>query len=85
MYARSCSRRHELTLVDTLFEGDGRVVLEALSALGRQPDDLKHIVLTHAHRSHLGGFAALKRRAARPCSRTNGRRTSSPASAPPSP
>ena len=51
---------HELTLIDTLFEGDGRHVLEALRALGRRPADLEHIVITHAHRSHLGGAAALK-------------------------
>jgi glyoxylase-like metal-dependent hydrolase (beta-lactamase superfamily II) len=51
---------HELTLVDTLFEGDARLVLEALSALGRRPDELRHIVITHAHRSHLGGLAVLK-------------------------
>ena len=52
---------HELTLVDTLFEGDARLVLEALRALGRTPADLEHIAITHAHRSHLGGLAALKR------------------------
>jgi glyoxylase-like metal-dependent hydrolase (beta-lactamase superfamily II) len=51
----------ELTLVDTLFEGDGRGVLEAIRALGKSSRDLKRIVLTHAHRSHLGGLAALKR------------------------
>ena len=52
---------HELTLVDTLFEGDAGRVLEALRALGRQPSELRHIAITHAHRSHLGGLAALKR------------------------
>ena len=51
----------ELTLVDTLFEDDGAGVLEAIRKLGRSPRDLKRIVLTHAHRSHLGGLAALKR------------------------
>jgi glyoxylase-like metal-dependent hydrolase (beta-lactamase superfamily II) len=51
---------HELTLVDTLFEGDARHVLEALRALGRRADELKHIVITHGHRSHLGGLAVLK-------------------------
>ena len=51
----------ELTLVDTLFENDGGGVLEAIRKLGRSPRDLKRIVLTHAHRSHLGGLAALKR------------------------
>ena len=51
----------ELTLVDTLFENDARGVLEAIRSLGRSPRDLKRIALTHAHRSHLGGLAALKR------------------------
>jgi glyoxylase-like metal-dependent hydrolase (beta-lactamase superfamily II) len=51
----------ELSLVDTLFESDARLVLEAIRALGRNVTDLKRIALTHAHRSHLGGLAALKR------------------------
>jgi glyoxylase-like metal-dependent hydrolase (beta-lactamase superfamily II) len=51
----------ELSLVDTLFEGDARLVLEALAKLGRKPSDLKRIAITHGHRSHLGGLAALKR------------------------
>ena len=50
----------ELTLVDTLFEDDARLVLGALDQLGRKPGDVKRIVLTHAHRSHLGGLLALK-------------------------
>lgn len=52
---------HELTLVDTLFETDARVILAEIKAIGRSPVDVKRIVLTHAHRSHLGGLAALKR------------------------
>ena len=51
----------ELSLVDTLFENDARGVLDAIRQLGHKPSDLKRIVLTHAHRSHLGGLAALKR------------------------
>jgi glyoxylase-like metal-dependent hydrolase (beta-lactamase superfamily II) len=51
----------ELTLVDTLFEDDARLVLEALRRLGRSPTDIKRIAITHGHRSHLGGLAALKR------------------------
>ena len=51
----------ELTLVDTLFEDDARLVLQAIDRLGRQPSDLKRIAITHGHRSHLGGLAALKR------------------------
>ncbi len=50
-----------LTLIDTLFDADGRVVLKQIEAIGRTVTDLKRIVLTHAHRSHLGGLATLKR------------------------
>jgi glyoxylase-like metal-dependent hydrolase (beta-lactamase superfamily II) len=51
----------ELSLVDTLFEGDARFVLDALKRLGRPPTEVKRIAITHAHRSHLGGLATLKR------------------------
>ena len=50
-----------LSLVDTLFESDARLVFEAIRGLGRNVTDLKRIAVTHAHRSHLGGVAALKR------------------------
>jgi glyoxylase-like metal-dependent hydrolase (beta-lactamase superfamily II) len=51
----------ELSLVDTLFEGDARLVLEAIRGVGKSVTDLKRIAVTHGHRSHLGGLAALKR------------------------
>ena len=51
----------ELTLVDTLFENDAKLVLEAINRIGRKVTDLKRIAITHGHRSHLGGLAALKR------------------------
>jgi glyoxylase-like metal-dependent hydrolase (beta-lactamase superfamily II) len=51
----------DLTLIDTLFETDGRLILDQLAAMGRTVKDLKNIVLTHGHRSHLGGMAALKK------------------------
>lgn len=50
----------ELTLVDTLLDGGGALVLEELKTLGKKPQDIKRIILTHAHQSHLGGLAALK-------------------------
>jgi glyoxylase-like metal-dependent hydrolase (beta-lactamase superfamily II) len=49
-----------LTLIDTLWDGDGGRILEEIRRIGRKVTDLQHIVLTHAHRSHLGGLAALK-------------------------
>ena len=51
-----------LTLIDTLYDTDAHRVLAAIAALGRTERDLREIVLTHAHRSHLGGLAELKRR-----------------------
>jgi glyoxylase-like metal-dependent hydrolase (beta-lactamase superfamily II) len=50
----------ELTLVDTLADRDAHLVLERIHRLGRRATDLKQIVLTHAHRSHLGGLAQLR-------------------------
>jgi glyoxylase-like metal-dependent hydrolase (beta-lactamase superfamily II) len=52
---------NELTLVDTLFESNARLVLDAIRRLGRSVTDLKRIAITHGHRSHLGGLAALRR------------------------
>lgn len=49
-----------LTLVDTLYDDDANVVLAEVSRIGRTPADVKHIILTHAHKSHVGGLAALK-------------------------
>jgi len=50
----------DLTLIDTLFDTDAGRILARISAIGKRVEDLKHIVLTHAHRSQLGGLATLK-------------------------
>ncbi len=50
----------ELTLIDTLLDQGGKLVLAELQSLGKNPRDVKRIILTHAHQSHLGGLAALK-------------------------
>jgi glyoxylase-like metal-dependent hydrolase (beta-lactamase superfamily II) len=49
----------ELVVIDTLFHEDARLLLEQIEALGRPVSDVKHILLTHGHRSHLGGLAKL--------------------------
>ena len=51
----------KLTLVDTLWDADAQPVLDCIRHIGRLPCDLEHIALTHAHYSHLGGLARLKR------------------------
>jgi glyoxylase-like metal-dependent hydrolase (beta-lactamase superfamily II) len=50
-----------LTLIDTMYDDDGRVVLAELARIGRVAADITHIILTHAHKSHLGGLAALQK------------------------
>ena len=55
-----------LTLIDTMYDDDGRHVLAELSAIGKTPADVKHIILTHAHKSHVGGVAALKKASGAP-------------------
>jgi glyoxylase-like metal-dependent hydrolase (beta-lactamase superfamily II) len=54
-------RAGSLTLVDSLFSASAEPILDCIQAIGRTPRDLHHIALTHAHRSHLGGLATLKR------------------------
>ncbi|GGZ11444.1 MBL fold metallo-hydrolase [Streptomyces olivaceoviridis] len=52
----------ELTLVDAGPVGSGRTIADAITALGRSPQDVRRIALTHFHEDHAGGageFAAL--------------------------
>ena len=51
----------ELTIVDSLLDQAGSLVLEELKSIGKKPQDVKRIILTHAHQSHLGGLAFLKK------------------------
>ena len=50
----------KLTLVDALFDADAQQIIDYLWSIGRAPSDLTDIVLTHSHRSHIGGVATLK-------------------------
>ncbi len=49
-----------LTLIDTLHSSDAAAILKLLDELGRSPRDIRRILLTHAHRAHLGGLAVMK-------------------------
>lgn len=49
-----------LTLIDTLSSANAQLIVDRLSRLGKRPTDIRRIVLTHAHRAHLGGLARLK-------------------------
>jgi glyoxylase-like metal-dependent hydrolase (beta-lactamase superfamily II) len=51
-----------LTLVDAGLKRADRKVLAALAELGRAPQDVQRIVLTHAHNDHAGGLAAVQQK-----------------------
>src|SRR5579872_3735099 len=49
------------TLIDTGLPGSEAKILQTLIALGRNPTEIRRILLTHAHPDHIGSFAALKK------------------------
>jgi glyoxylase-like metal-dependent hydrolase (beta-lactamase superfamily II) len=49
------------SLIDTGVPGSMAAILHALRALGKQPRDIRPIILTHAHPDHIGSLAALKK------------------------
>jgi glyoxylase-like metal-dependent hydrolase (beta-lactamase superfamily II) len=49
-----------LTLVDAGLKRADKKLLAALAALGKAPQDVERIVLTHAHQDHAGGLAGLQ-------------------------
>lgn len=49
-----------LTLIDAGLKRASRALLAALSGLGRAPQDVQRIVLTHAHGDHAGGLAGIQ-------------------------
>src|ERR1700761_7742562 len=51
-----------LVLIDTGFPGSADTILEAASRIGRQPNQISQIILTHAHPDHVGSLAELVRR-----------------------
>jgi hypothetical protein len=51
----------DLTLIDTGFPGDGETILEAVRSLGRRPEEIKRVLVTHCHSDHAGGLATIRR------------------------
>jgi glyoxylase-like metal-dependent hydrolase (beta-lactamase superfamily II) len=50
-----------LTLIDTGMPRSEGKILAYIASLGKSPQDVKRIILTHADVDHFGGIAALKR------------------------
>lgn len=53
----------ELTLIDAGTAGSAGRILAAVRELRRQPQDLKHILITHHHSDHVGALAELQQAA----------------------
>ncbi|KPJ61791.1 MAG: hypothetical protein AMJ42_00870 [Deltaproteobacteria bacterium DG_8] len=51
----------DLTLVDTGMPGEEENVLRSVKRIGRRPEELNHILITHAHMDHMGSLASLKK------------------------
>ncbi|MGA8492336.1 MAG: MBL fold metallo-hydrolase [Terriglobales bacterium] len=50
-----------LTLIDGGYPDKEAAVFGAIRELGRSPDQLKHLIFTHAHPDHIGSAAAIVR------------------------
>ena len=50
----------ELTLIDTGLHGSSPQIIDFIHHLGRSPEEIGLIILTHNHIDHMGGLAELK-------------------------
>jgi glyoxylase-like metal-dependent hydrolase (beta-lactamase superfamily II) len=50
-----------LALIDTGVPGSSPKIIEAIREIGRQPSDVRHILVTHCHSDHSGSLAEMKR------------------------
>ena len=52
---------HGLTLVDGLGNRYAKMIFQELERIGRRPAEIRRIVLTHAHPTHVNGASVVKR------------------------
>jgi glyoxylase-like metal-dependent hydrolase (beta-lactamase superfamily II) len=55
-----------LALIDTGIAGSAPTILEAVRSIGRQPADIRRILVTHCHSDHAGSLAEMKRQTGAP-------------------
>ena len=51
----------EITLIDTGSPGSGARILAAIKELGRSPEEISHVLITHFHIDHVGGLPELQK------------------------
>lgn len=51
-----------LVVIDAGYPNDGKALLASIERIGRRPQDVQAILLTHAHLDHMGGIPALRGR-----------------------
>lgn len=51
-----------LTLIDTGLQGSAERIFAEIERMGRRPEDLRQIVITHHHRDHAGSLAGVVER-----------------------
>ncbi|MCX6690869.1 MAG: MBL fold metallo-hydrolase, partial [Methanoregula sp.] len=49
-----------ITLIDTGFDGSEKLVTEYIRSTGRDPSEIRLIILTHAHPDHIGSAKAIR-------------------------
>jgi glyoxylase-like metal-dependent hydrolase (beta-lactamase superfamily II) len=50
-----------ITMIDAGFPGTWALVEQALKELGKKPEDVRNILMTHCHPDHAGGLAEMKK------------------------
>ena len=50
-----------LALIDTGIPGSAPTIQQAVRSIGREPADIRHILVTHCHSDHSGSLAEMKR------------------------
>lgn len=56
----------DLTLVDGGYPGDASQVVESIRSIGNRIEDLRAVLVTHAHVDHIGGLPELRRQTSVP-------------------
>ncbi len=51
-----------LTLVDTGYKNSTDKIFESIKKVGKNPNDIKRVILTHSHPDHAGSAAEIKKR-----------------------